>query len=284
MALFKKTKPDEVEVPLKRRVGVPNGLWTKCDFCKEALYTKVLEENLKVCPKCGYHFRMTSKERVNLLMDEGTFTENCGRLVALDVLAFPEYKEKLKKSQEASGLDDAVVTGEGRIGGMPVAIGLTDSSFMMGSMGSVVGEKIARIVEFAISRKYPLIIVSSSGGGARMQEGILSLMQMAKTSAALAKLAKAKLPYICILTDPTGGGVTASFGMLGDITIAEPNALICFAGPRVIEQTIKQKLPKGFQRAEFLVSQGFVDMVVQRKEMKDMLVKVLKFFKPAEHN
>ena len=283
MALFKRSKQGEVDLPVKK-VGVPNGLYTKCEHCKEMLYTKQLEENLKVCPKCGNHMRLTAKERINLLLDEGSFIENCGRLVSMDVLGFPEYKEKLKKNQEATGLDDAVITGEGWIGGHPVAIGLTDSNFMMGSMGSVVGEKIARITEFALSRKFPLIIVSGSGGGARMQEGILSLMQMAKTSAALGKLGKKGLPYICVLTDPTGGGVTASFGMLGDVTIAEPNALILFAGQRVIEQTIRQKLPKGFQRAEFLLDQGFVDMVVQRKDMKATLAKVLKFFQNPEHN
>jgi acetyl-CoA carboxylase carboxyl transferase subunit beta len=243
------------------------------------LYTKQLDENLKVCMKCDYHFRMNAKERIALVADPGSFVETGGRIVSLDPLGFPEYKSKLKKAQEATSLDDAAVTGEAVIGGFPAAIGITDYSFMMGSMGSVLGEKITRIIEYAAEKNMPLIIISGSGGGARMQEGILSLMQMAKTSAALAKLAKKKLPYISVLTDPTGGGVTASFAMLGDVIVAEPNALICFAGPRVIEQTIKQKLPKGFQRSEFLLEHGFVDMISHRKELKKCLTKLLKFLK-----
>ncbi|OGF47518.1 MAG: acetyl-CoA carboxylase subunit beta [Candidatus Firestonebacteria bacterium RIFOXYC2_FULL_39_67] len=275
MALFKKMKFRELTA---KKVEIPNGLWSKCDNCKEMIYTKQLEENLRVCPKCQNHFRMNAKERIKLLVDEGTWVEDKNRVIPMDPLNFPEYKGKLKKSQEATGLDDAIITGEGKICGIPTAIGVTDSFFMMGSMGSVVGEKLTRIVEHAIARKIPLLLVSSSGGGARMQEGILSLMQMAKTSAALKKLTDAHIPYIALLTDPTGGGVTASWGMLGDITIAEPNALILFAGPRVIEQTIRQKLPKGFQRSEFLQEHGFIDMVVHRKDLKESLSKVLKFF------
>lgn len=275
MALFKKIKFGH---STDKNVEIPEGLWSKCENCKEMIYSKQLEENLKVCPKCQHHLRMNSAERVKLLIDEGTWEEEDSKVMPVDALNFPEYPEKLKKAQAATGLDDGVLSGIGKINGYPVALGVTDSYFMMGSMGSVVGEKLARIVELAIKRKLGVIIISSSGGGARMQEGILSLMQMAKTSAALKKLTDAGLPYIAVLTDPTGGGVTASFGMLGDITIAEPNALICFAGPRVIEQTIKQKLPKGFQRSEFLKEHGFVDMVVERKDLKENLGKILKFF------
>ncbi|MFH1824949.1 MAG: acetyl-CoA carboxylase, carboxyltransferase subunit beta [Candidatus Firestonebacteria bacterium] len=260
-----------------KRVDVPNGLWTKCEGCKEMIYTKQLEENLKVCPKCRYHVKLNSKERIKLLVDENSFVEDPTKIVPIDALNFPEYKEKLKKAQELTGLDDAAVIGEAKIGGYLVALGVTDFNFMMGSMGSVVGEKITRIIEYAIDKRWPLIIISSSGGGARMQEGILSLMQMAKTSAALKRLSDEGLIYISVLTDPTGGGVTASFGMLGDIIIAEPEALICFAGPRVIEQTIKQKLPKGFQRAEFLLKHGFIDMVLHRKDLKPTLTKILKW-------
>jgi len=279
MPLFKRVTFSKVKASFKK-VDIPNGLWTKCENCKEMIYTKQLEENLKVCPKCQYHFRLSSKERINLLVDENSFIENSSKIVPEDPLDFPEYKDKLKKAQELTGLDDAVIIGEGKIGGYLVALGVTDFNFMMGSMGSVVGEKITRIIEYATDKKLPLIIVSSSGGGARMQEGILSLMQMAKTSAALKRFSNEGLLYISILTDPTGGGVTASFGMLGDIIIAEPNALICFAGPRVIEQTIKQKLPKGFQRSEFLLEHGFIDMVLHRKDLKPTLIKILKFFTP----
>lgn len=278
MPLFKKVRFGRAHISFKK-VDVPSGLWTKCEGCREMIYTKQLEENLKVCPKCQHHFRLSAMERINLLIDENTFVTNCGKLLPVDALNFPEYKEKLKKYQETTGLDDAVTTGEGKINGISVAIGLTDPNFIMGSMGSVVGEKITRIIEYAIDKKLPLIIVSSSGGGARMQEGILSLMQMAKTSAALGRLAKKNLLFVSVLTDPTGGGVTASFGMLGDIIISEPNALICFAGPRVIEQTIKQRLPKGFQRAEFLLEHGFIDIVVHRKELKQTLGKILSWLK-----
>ncbi len=276
MALFKKIKFGHSS---EKNVEIPAGLWSKCENCKEMIYSKQLEENLRVCPKCQHHLRINAKARIKHLIDEGTWEEESSKLTPVDFLDFPEYKDKLKKAQEATGLDDAVCTGIGKISGFPVALGVTDSFFMMGSMGSVVGEKLTRLIELAIKRKLGVIIISSSGGGARMHEGILSLMQMAKTSAALKKLADAGLPYIAVLTDPTGGGVTASFGMLGDITIAEPNALICFAGPRVIEQTIKQKLPKGFQRSEFLKEHGFVDLVVERKDLKDNLAKILKFFK-----
>ncbi len=275
MALFKKIKFGHAS---DKNVDIPSGLWSKCENCKEIIYSKQLEENLKVCPKCRHHQRVSAKERVKQLIDEGTFEAESSKLMPLDFLNFPEYNEKIKKAQAATGLDDGICTGTGKIHGRPTALGVTDSFFMMGSMGSVVGEKLARIIELAIKKRLPVIIVSSSGGGARMHEGILSLMQMAKTSAALKKLSDAGLPYIAVLTDPTGGGVTASFGMLGDITIAEPNALICFAGPRVIEQTIKQKLPKGFQRSEFLKEHGFIDMVVERKDLKENLAKILKFF------
>jgi len=236
-----------------------------------------VEKNYKVCPKCDYHFRISASERLPYLVDEGTFLEVEDGLSPKDFLGFKDYKEKLKSSRKKTGLKDAIISGEARIGGQPVQIVIMDFNFMGGSMGSVVGEKIVRAVERAIEKRTPFIAVAASGG-ARMQEGILSLMQMAKTSAAVAMLGETGLPFISVLTDPTFGGVTASFAMLGDIILAEPKSLIGFAGPRVIEQTIKQQLPAGFQRAEFLLEHGMVDMIVSRREMRATLGKVLEFF------
>jgi acetyl-CoA carboxylase carboxyl transferase subunit beta len=264
-----------IKIPKKEKI--PDGLWIKCIDCGEMIYSKQLEENMKVCPKCNYHFRLTAKERINLLIDEGTWQECIDSLTSKNPLNFPEYEEKLKKSMEKTSLTEAVVIGIGKINGIEIAFGVTDFNFMGASMGSVFGEKVTRLIELAIERMLPLVIVTSSGG-ARMQEGVLSLMQLAKTSAALSKLHEKKLFYLSVLTDPTTGGVTASFAMLGDIIIAEPKALIGFAGPRVIEQTIKQKLPIGFQHAEFLLEHGMIDMIVHRKELKSTISKLLNFF------
>ena len=278
MAWFKKERPETTaqEAPAKK-VKIPEGLWVKCDNCKEIIYRKEVDKNFKVCPKCDYHFRISASERLPFLVDEGSFLEVEDGLSPRDFLNFKDYKDKLKSSRKKTGLKDAVISGEGRIGGRPVSIVVMDFSFMGGSMGSVVGEKIARAVERAIEKRTPFVSVASSGG-ARMQEGILSLMQMAKTSAAVARLGAAGLPFISVLTDPTFGGVTASFAMLGDLIIAEPKSLIGFAGPRVIEQTIKQQLPPGFQRAEFLLEHGMIDMIVPRKDMHATLGKILDFF------
>lgn len=278
MAWFKKERPENLstETPIKK-VKIPEGLWVKCDNCKEIIYRKEVEKNLKVCPKCDYHFRISASERLPHLVDEGSFVEVEDGLSPRDFLGFKDYKDKLKSSRKKTGLKDAIISGEAKIGGNPVSLVIMDFNFMGGSMGSVVGEKITRAVERAIEKRNPFVAVASSGG-ARMQEGILSLMQMAKTSAAIARLGEAGLPYISVLTDPTFGGVTASFAMLGDIIVAEPKSLIGFAGPRVIEQTIKQQLPAGFQRAEFLMEHGMIDMIVSRKDMRATLGRMLDFF------
>ncbi|MGE5172714.1 MAG: acetyl-CoA carboxylase, carboxyltransferase subunit beta [Betaproteobacteria bacterium] len=283
MAWFKKERPESAsqEAPAKK-VKIPEGLWVKCDNCKEIIYRKEVDKNFKVCPKCDYHFRISASERLPFLVDEGSFLEVEDGLSPKDFLAFKDYKDKLKSSRKKTGLKDAIISGEARIGGKPVSLVIMDFNFMGGSMGSVVGEKIARAVERAIEKRTPFISVASSGG-ARMQEGILSLMQMVKTSAAAARLSESGLPFISVLTDPTFGGVTASFAMLGDIIIAEPKSLIGFAGPRVIEQTIKQQLPPGFQRAEFLLEHGMIDMIVPRREMHATLRKILDFFAEQAH-
>ncbi|GAW67401.1 acetyl-CoA carboxylase subunit beta [Geoanaerobacter pelophilus] len=257
---------------------VPEGLWTKCVSCGETIYTKDIESNLNVCPKCNHHYRVSSRKRLEILLDEGSFTEFDAGVVSVDFLDFKDsksYQERIDAALAKGGSKDAIICGAGRIEGTPVQICVFDFSFMGGSMGSVVGEKITRGIERAISERTPCIIVSASGG-ARMQESILSLMQMAKTSAALAKLREEGLPFVSILTDPTTGGVTASFAMLGDINMAEPKALIGFAGPRVIEQTIRQKLPQGFQRSEYLLDHGMVDVIVDRSKMKAQLSSILK--------
>lgn len=260
-----------------KKSKLPDGLWSKCNNCNEIIYNKELERNLYVCPKCSYHFRISAQKRISLTFDENSFIEYDATIYSPDPLKFKDvkkYKDRLKENQKITGMKDAIVTGESKINGIIVMTGIFDFSFMGGSMGVVVGEKITRIIESAIEKKYPLIIFTSSGG-ARMQEGIYSLMQMAKTTAALERFKRIDLPYISILTDPTTGGVTASFAMLGDIIIAEPKAIIGFAGPRVIEQTIKQKLPEGFQRAEYLLEHGMVDFIVERKDIKEKLSKLL---------
>ena len=250
------------------------GLLT-CKGCSAKISEDEVAANKWVCPECSHHFRMRARDRINIIADSGSFTEYDTDIKTVNPLQFKGYDEKLDQAKEKSALEEAVVTGEASIKGSPLVICVMDSAFMMGSMGSVVGEKISRAIEKAIERRLPVVIFSTSGG-ARMQEGMLSLMQMAKTSAVLAKLDEAGLLYISVFTDPTTGGVTASFAMLGDIIIAEPKALIGFAGPRVIEQTIRQKLPEGFQRAEFLVEKGFVDMIVHRHEMREKLSDLIK--------
>ena len=278
MALF--GKPKYTIVRLKKK-EIPDGLWTKCEECASTLYNKTLEENFRVCPKCNYHFGLTAYARINLLLDKDTFGEFDKDMTAVDPLDFKgpkTYKDKLRQDQEATGLKDAVISGEGKIDSRPVVVAVTDSRFIMGSMGSVVGEKITRAIEYATKNKLPLIIVSGSGGGARMYEGLYSLMQMAKTCAALSYHHKARLPYISVLTNPTMAGIMASFAGVGDIIMAEPNALIGFTGPRVIEQTIRQKLPQGFQRSEFLLLHGLIDMIVQRKNMQGILSQLLDYF------
>jgi acetyl-CoA carboxylase carboxyl transferase subunit beta len=261
-----------------RQSNVPEGLWVKCDSCRQILYNKELLRNFKICPKCNYHFRLSAPERLRMLFDDGNYTEVDAELRSSDPLKFRDskrYRDRLKHYQETIGPGDAVMVGTGEMGGIPVVIGAMEFFFLGGSMGSVVGEKIARAAERALSDRQPLVMVSASGG-ARMQEGILSLMQMGKISAALSRLAEQRIPYISVMTDPTTGGVTASFAMLGDLNVAEPNALIGFAGPRVIEQTIRQTLPDGFQRSEFLLEHGMLDFIVDRFEMKATLVRCLR--------
>ncbi len=277
MALFGKPKYTIVRIKKK---DIPDGLWTKCEGCSEALYNKTLEENLKVCPKCNYHFILGAYERINTLLDKDTLEEYDKDMLPADPLEFKgpkTYLDKISQDQLATGLKEAVVTGEGILINKKIIIAVTDSRFIMGSMGSVVGEKITRAIETATREKLPLIIVSGSGGGARMYEGMFSLMQMAKTSAALYYHHRAKLPYISILTNPTMAGVMASFAGLGDIIIAEPKALIGFTGPRVIEQTIRQKLPAGFQRSEFMLEHGLIDMIVHRKNLKPTLSELVEY-------
>jgi acetyl-CoA carboxylase carboxyl transferase subunit beta len=277
MAWFKKDNPPQAKND-KKKVNVPEGLWIKCQSCGAALYTKDLEKNLNVCPKCNFHFRVSARKRLEILLDEGSFAEYDANMVSVDFLEFKDsksYQDRINAALAKGGAKDAIICGEGKIEGTPVQMAVFDFSFMGGSMGSVVGEKITRAIERGIGQRTPVIIISASGG-ARMQESILSLMQMAKTSAALAVLKEKGLPFISILTDPTTGGVTASFAMLGDINMAEPKALIGFAGPRVIEQTIRQKLPEGFQRAEYLLDHGMVDVIVDRKDMRTKLSQILK--------
>jgi acetyl-CoA carboxylase carboxyl transferase subunit beta len=278
MAWFRKTKKPKPIRMDRPRSNVPEGLWVKCEGCKEIVYSRDLDRNLKVCPKCGYHFRIDARARVALLLDEPQPRELFTGVSPVDPLNFRDtkrYRDRLKSYQQAVGERDAVMVVQGAIAEIPVVMAVMEYRFMGGSMGSVVGEKITRAAERACERKWPLIVISSSGG-ARMQEGVLSLMQMAKISAALARLRTARLPYVSVLTDPTTGGVTASFAMLGDLNIAEPGALIGFAGPRVIEQTIRQSLPEGFQRSEFLLEHGFLDLVVQRSELKETIARCLR--------
>ncbi|GIM27485.1 acetyl-coenzyme A carboxylase carboxyl transferase subunit beta [Clostridium polyendosporum] len=254
--------------------NIPSGMWIKCTSCSKILYKKEVEDNNKICTNCGAYFRLSAKERISSIVDEGTFEEFNENMTAKNPLNYPGYMDKIAENQEKSGIRDAVVTGLGKINGRNAVIAVMDSNFMMGSMGSVVGEKITQAIEIATSRKESIIIFTCSGG-ARMQEGIISLMQMAKTSAALKRHSEAGLLYITVLTDPTTGGVTASFAMLGDIILAEPKALVGFAGRRVIEQTIKQQLPEEFQKSEFLLEHGFIDRIVKREEMKSVLSDLL---------
>jgi acetyl-CoA carboxylase carboxyl transferase subunit beta len=286
MSWFKREKPAEEKLPPlengERRVRT-EGLWQKCDGCRQIIWKKELLSNWNVCPKCGTHSRIDAAARLRLLLDGGEYETFDDDLRSSDPLAFVDskpYTDRLESMRKATGLADALISAAGRIEERPVQISVMDPRFIGGSMGSVVGEKIARSVDRAMARRTPLIVVSASGG-ARMQEGAISLMQMAKISAALMRLDEARLPYLSVLTDPTTGGVTASFAMLGDLNIAEPGALIGFAGPRVIEQTIRQKLPEGFQRAEFLLAHGMLDAVVPRLEMKAYIARALRFFTSA---
>jgi acetyl-CoA carboxylase carboxyl transferase subunit beta len=277
MAWFLRDKAPKPPVEEGEPLQMKEDVWTKCPQCGAILYSKELRRNFGVCNKCNYHFRFTAKQRIPTIADRHSFIEFDATLRSVDPLSFRDttkYKDRLKRAEKESGSVEAVVTGRARVSNIPVMLGVFDFSFMGGSMGSVVGEKLTRLIERGTEEKRPVIIVSSSGG-ARMQEGIFSLMQMAKISAALARLGQHRLPYISVLTNPTTGGVAASLSMLGDIIVAEPHALIGFAGPRVIEQTIKQKLPEGFQRSEFLLEHGMIDRIIQRSELKDELAKIL---------
>lgn len=261
--------------------SIPDGVWLKCEKCKEIIYRAELEKNLKVCPKCDYHYRLSAKERLGMILDEGSFLEYDADLAPADPLRFKDskkYKDRIKSAAKETHLKEAVISGGGRITGFPIQTSVFDFRYMGGSMGSVVGEKITRCFERSRETLEPAVVVSCSGG-ARMQEGMFSLMQMAKTSAAIARLGEAGVPYISVLTDPTMGGVTASLSMLGDIIIAEPGALVGFAGPRVIEQTIRQKLPDGFQRSEFLKQHGLIDEVIHRRDLRGKLALMLDFFR-----
>jgi len=281
MTWFKREKkPIENPTPVEERRVRTEGMWTKCGSCRAIIWKKDLEANWEVCSKCDHHFRLSARKRLELLLDDEPWTELDSELASSDPLHFTDtkpYAQRLKDAQHKLGMKDAILTAEGRLNGRPVICCSMEFSFIGGSMGAVVGEKVARAIELSLAQKIPLIIVSCSGG-ARMMEGVVSLMQLAKVSAALALLDEAGLPFISILTDPTTGGVTASYAMLGDLNIAEPGALIGFAGPRVIEQTIRQKLPEGFQTAEFLLEHGFLDAVVPRKELKPYISQALNFF------
>jgi acetyl-CoA carboxylase carboxyl transferase subunit beta len=277
MAWFKR-QSGELDASGEKKIRT-EGLWVKCEGCRQVIWKKDLEDNLNVCPKCGKHFRIDARTRLSQLFDNGEYETFSDGLASTDPLKFVDlkpYSERLKRAQHETGLTDAVINARGKLNGRPVVISAMEYSFIGGSMGSVVGEVITRAVEAALAAREPLIIVSASGG-ARMMEGVVSLMQLAKISAALAKLDEARIPYISVLTDPTTGGVTASFAMLGDLNISEPGALIGFAGPRVIEQTIRQKLPPGFQRSEFLLEHGMLDAVVSRKELKAYIARALDF-------
>jgi acetyl-CoA carboxylase carboxyl transferase subunit beta len=281
MAWFKRDKKSlENPTPVEERRVRTEGMWTKCSSCRAIIWKKDLESNWNVCPKCDHHFRLGARRRLELLLDDERYLELDADLASNDPLHFSDtkaYSQRLKDAQHKLGMKDAILTAEGSIDGRPVICCSMEFGFIGGSMGAVVGEKVARAIERSIERKQPLVIVSCSGG-ARMMEGVVSLMQLAKVSAALARLDDARIPYISILTDPTTGGVTASYAMLGDLNIAEPGALIGFAGPRVIEDTIRQKLPEGFQTAEFLLDHGFLDAIVPRKELKPYVSQALTFF------
>ena len=278
MAWFKKTRKP-IEAPDKAS-RVPEGLWVKCPSCGRALYHKDLVASLQVCTHCAHHFRMSAAERLAMLFDDGRWIEHDASLRSTDPLTFTDtkpYRDRLVSTIAKTGMNDAVIVGTGEIEGLPSVIAAMEYSFIGGSMGVVVGEKITRAAEHALARRIPLVVVSCSGG-ARMMEGALSLMQMAKISAVLGRMDRAGVPYISVMTDPTTGGVTASFAMLGDLNLAEPKALIGFAGPRVIEQTIRQKLPEGFQRSEFLLEKGFIDVIVDRRDLRATLARTLRVF------
>jgi len=278
VAWFKKTRKP-IESTGEKPSRVPEGLWVKCPGCTQIIYNKDLDKNQQVCPKCAHHFRIGAADRLRTLFDDGEWTEHFRNLSSNDPLKFTDtkpYRNRLKDTISKTGLRDAVIVATGRLDGLDVVVAAMEYAFIGGSMGVVVGEKITRAIEMALERRTPVIVISCSGG-ARMMEGALSLMQMAKVSAALAKLDRGRLPFISVLTDPTTGGVTASFAMLGDLNVAEPKALIGFAGPRVIEQTIRQKLPDGFQRSEFLLEHGMLDLIVDRREMKATLARALRF-------
>lgn len=282
MPLFGQTKPQAQKTSQKRK-GVPDGQWVKCEDCGDMVYKKNLDENFKVCPKCNFHFTLSAYERISQFTDEASFEEFDKDMASGDPLGFKgpkAYPVKLEEDQKATGMVDACVIGKALLEKIPIAIGVTDSRFIMGTMGQVVGEKITRIAEYATANKLPLIIISGSGGGARMYEGMISLMQMAKTSAALARHNKAGLLYISILTNPTMAGVLASFASLGDVIIAEPKALIGFTGPRVIEQTIRQKLPEGFQTSEFLLERGLIDIIAYRRNLRSVVSQLINYLTP----
>jgi acetyl-CoA carboxylase carboxyl transferase subunit beta len=282
MVWFRKEK-QPIESPKEKRIQT-EGLWVKCDDCKQILWKKDLENSLLCCPKCNHHFKMGSRARLEMLFDEGLYEEHDIGLASTDPLQFKDskrYSDRLRQAEKNTGLKDALITGEGQLEGQPAIICAMEFQFIGGSMGAVVGEKVTRAIDRCIAKKLPLVIVSCSGG-ARMMEGVISLMQMSKISAALARLDEVRKPYISVLTDPTTGGVTASFAMLGDLNIAEPGALIGFAGPRVIEQTIRQKLPEGFQRAEFLLAHGMLDAIVPRKELKGFLARAFRLLRAWE--
>ena len=278
MAWFKKTRKP-IEPTGEKPSRVPEGLWVKCPGCAQIIYNKDLDKNQQVCPKCGHHFRINAAERLRALFDGGHWAEHFPNLTSNDPLKFTDtkpYRNRLKETMAKTGIKDAVIVATGKIEGIDVVVAAMEYAFIGGSMGVVVGEKITRAIEMAIAGRTPVVVVSCSGG-ARMMEGALSLMQMAKVSAALARLDRERLPFISVLTDPTTGGVTASFAMLGDLNIAEPKALIGFAGPRVIEQTIRQKLPEGFQRSEFLLEHGMLDLIIDRREIKNTIARALRF-------
>jgi acetyl-CoA carboxylase carboxyl transferase subunit beta len=278
MAWFKREHVEHLDVSGEKRVKT-EGLWVKCDQCRQIIWKKDLDQNLNVCPKCDCHFRIDARTRLALLLDDGQYETEDGDIISTDPLKYTDlkpYAGRLKKARTDTGLNDAVINARGKLEGRPVIASVMEYSFIGGSMGAVVGEMITRAVEKATAEKMPLIVVSASGG-ARMMEGVVSLMQLAKVSAALSRMDDAKVPFISVMTDPTTGGTTASFAMLGDLNIAEPGALIGFAGPRVIEQTIRQKLPEGFQRSEFLLKHGMLDAVVHRRELKPYIARALDF-------
>jgi acetyl-CoA carboxylase carboxyl transferase subunit beta len=281
MTWFKKGEEEKEKKEIREEPKSSDQLWVKCNSCNEIIYRKVIERNLQVCPKCNYHFQIPARRRIDSVADHGTFIEYDADLISTDPIEFKDskrYPSRVKESQEKTGQKDAILCGEAKIEGQPAMIGIFEFNFMGGSLGSVVGEKITRLIERAIEKRIGVVIFCASGG-ARMQEGILSLMQMAKTSAALAKLQEARIPYISVLTDPTTGGVSASIAMLGNIIIAEPKAMIGFAGPRVIKDTIRAELPEGFQRAEYLLEHGMVDLIVERKDLRHTLASLLEMFK-----